>query len=371
LGAPGVARETSLVVVTSMHRYSFRATALRDFDFKRRALGFPSLEVIVAQDPDFFVGTGDNVYYDCPAVGRAKSRDGMRAKWHKQFATPRFAALFRSVPVYWMKDDHDYRYDDSDPYGSIEPSAELGAEIFLEQVPVVDPDDENAVTYRTHRVNDLLQIWLLESREYRDPNTRAPGPDKTLWGAEQKMWLRRTLLESDATFKIIISPTPLVGPDDAMTEVQGGVLAPLFGGRAIGQEGDKRKRDNHTNVYGFKDEADAFFDWLTENGFRTKNLTFICGDRHWQYHSIHPQGFEEFCSGAIIDGSARLGPRPGDEKSTDPDGLISQPYRQEEASGGFLEVTITPRTEEVPAQATFTFYDEHGVLLYSVERPAR
>jgi alkaline phosphatase/alkaline phosphatase D len=371
LDGPGVARETSLVVVTSMQRYSFRATALTDLNLKKRALGFPSLETIVSHGPDFFVGTGDNVYYDCPAIGRAKTRQTMRAKWHKQFATPRFAALFQNVPVYWMKDDHDYRYDDADPYGALEPSAALGAETFLEQVPVVDPDNENAVTYRTHRINDLLQIWLLESREYRDPNTKPPGPDKTLWGAEQRAWLKRTLMESDATFKILLSPTPLVGPDDAAKEVQGGVLAPLFGGRAIGQEGDRRKRDNHTNPYGFKHEADDFFDWLTENGFREKNLTIICGDRHWQYHSIHPQGFEEFSAGAVIDGSARLGPQPGDENSTDPHGLISQPYRQNEASGGFLEVTIAPPAGGAPAQATFTFYDEQGVLLYSVRRPAQ
>jgi alkaline phosphatase/alkaline phosphatase D len=369
LDAPGAARETSLVVVTSMQRYSFRATALTDLDFRKRALGFPSLEVIMAHDPDFLVATGDNVYYDCPYIGRARTRETMRAKWHKQFATPRFAALFQNVPVYWMKDDHDFRYDDADPHGAIEPSAELGAEVFLEQVPVIDPKDENAATYRTHRVNDLLQIWLVESRDHRDPNIKSPGPDKTLWGAEQKAWLKRTLLESDATFKLILSPTPVVGPDDALKEVQGGVLAPLFGGRAIGQEGDKRKRDNHTNPYGFKDEADAFFDWLIDNGLH-ENLTFICGDRHWQYHSIHPRGLEEFSAGAIIDGSARLGPQPGDEDSTDPEGLISQPYRQGEASGGFLEVTIAPPTGETSAQATFTFYDEQGMLLYSVKKPA-
>jgi alkaline phosphatase/alkaline phosphatase D len=353
-----------------MQRYSFRATVLTDLDLRKRVLGFPSLEVIVDHAPDLFVGTGDNVYYDCPAVDRARTRAAMRARWHKQFATPRFAALFQNIPVYWMKDDHDFRYDDCDPYGPIEPSAELGAEVFLEQVPVVDPQDGEAPPYRTRRVNDLLQIWLLESREYRDANTQAPGPDKTLWGAEQKAWLKRTLLESDATFKIILSPTPLVGPDDAGKEVQGGVLAPLFGGRAIGQEGDKRKRDNHTNAYGFKDEADAFFDWLIENGFPDKNLTFICGDRHWQYHSIHPSGFEEFSTGAVIDGSARLGPSPEDADSTDPEGVISQLYRQAEASGGFLEVTVAPPTEETPAQATFAFYDEDGALLYRVEKPA-
>jgi alkaline phosphatase/alkaline phosphatase D len=370
LDEKGVARETSLVIVTSMHRYSFRATALRDLAFRQRALGFPSLEAIVARSPDFFVGTGDNVYYDCPYLGRAKTRRTMRAKWHKQFATPRFKALFRNVPTYWMKDDHDYRYDDADPYGLVAPLPELGAQTFLEQVPVVDPQAEDPPTYRTHRINDLLQIWLLEARDHRDPNNKPPGPDKTMWGDEQKAWLKQTLLSSDATFKVIISPTPMVGPDDAWTGVQGGVLAPLFGGNPLGQAGDKRKRDNHTNPYGFDDEAEAFFDWLLEHDLDEENVTFVCGDRHWQYHSIHPDGFEEFSAGALVDGSSRLGPRPGDEGSTDPEGVISQPYQQEEPGGGFLELTVYPADGETPATAAFTFYDKHGRRLYRAQRVA-
>jgi len=306
----------------------------------------------------------------------------MRAKWHRQFATPRFAALFQRVPTYWEKDDHDFRYNDADPYGYLEPSADLGVEVFLEQAPVVDPRDEKPVTYRTHRINDLLQIWLVEGRDYRDANTESPGLDKSMWGAEQKAWLKRTLLESDATFKLLISPTPMVGPDDRLTGSQGGFIAPLFGGAPVGQGEDKRKRDNHTNAHGFRDEGQAFFDWLLEHGLPDKGFTIICGDRHWQYHSIHPDGAdrrhpsnglrpEEFSVGALVDGNARLGRAPRDDLSTDPDGLISQPYLQPEKSGGFLEVSVRPPTGENPAVARFAFYDERGTLLYSVERSAR
>ena len=366
----GVSRAVRFVVVTGMNRFAFRATTLRDAAFEKRSLGFPALATILSHHPDFFVATGDNVYYDCPFIGRARSRRSMRAKWHRQFATPRFAALFQRVPTYWEKDDHDFRYDDADPYGLFEPSAELGVEVFVEQVPVVDPRDEDPVTYRTHRVNDLLQIWLVEGRDHRDANTRPPGPEKTLWGAEQREWLQETLMESDAAFKILISPTPLVGPDDSMKGGQGGFVAPLFGGRPLGQGDDQRKRDNHTNLYGFRDEAETFFDWLAENGFLSGGFYVVCGDRHWQYHSVHPSGIEEFSAGALVDGNARLGRVPGDDLSTDPDGLISQPYLQGEKSGGFLEVTVRPPQGEAPAVAIFAFYDEHGALLYSAERTA-
>ena len=364
LDPPGVSREVRFVAVTGMNRFAFLAATLKDLAFKDRELGFPGLAAILEREPDFFVATGDSVYYDTPFIGRAKSREEMRAKWHRQFSTPRFAALFQQVPTYWEKDDHDFRYEDADPYGPFEPSAQLGAEVFLEQVPLADPDIKEPRTYRTYRVNDLLQIWLLEGRDHRDPNTDLPGTDKTLWGKEQKAWLKETLLASDAAFKILISPTPMIGPDDTQKGVQGGFLAPYFGGRPLGQGDDKTKRDNHLNTYGFKDEGDAFFDWLAEHGFLGKNLFIVCGDRHWQYHSVRPDGFEEYSVGALVDANARLGPRPGDDGSTDPEGLISQPYSQAEASGGFLEVTVRPPQGEAPASIEFSFYDEHGALLY-------
>ena len=367
----GVSRKVRIVVVTGMNRFAFLANTLKDLAFRDRALGFPALEAIVLHAPDFFVSTGDSVYYDTPFIGRAESLDEMRAKWHRQFATPRFAALFQHVATYWQKDDHDFRYEDSDPHGPFEPSPQLGARVFLEQVPVAAPGDDNPRTYRTYRVNDLLQIWLLEGRDHRDANTEPPGPDKTLWGAEQKAWLQETLLASDAAFKILLSPTPMIGPDDISKGIQGGFLAPYFGGKPLGQGDDMRKRDNHLNTYGFKDEGDAFFQWLSEHRFQDQNLYIICGDRHWQYHSVHPTGIEEFSVGALVDANARLGRKPGDDQSTDPDGLISQLYTQDKPSGGFLEITIRPAHEGAPATAEFAFYDEQGTLLYRVEKAAR
>ncbi|MBC7223556.1 MAG: alkaline phosphatase D family protein [Anaerolineae bacterium] len=370
LDAPGTSREVKLAIVTGMNRFAFWATVLRDGALRQRFLGFPALETIVAHGVDFFLATGDSVYYDSPAFNRAKTREAMRAKWHAQFATPRFQALFLRVPTYWQKDDHDYRYDDADPHGPYEPSAALGAEVFLEQVPLADPRDPAPRTYRTYRINDLLQIWLMEGRDFRDPNTKPPGPDKSLWGAEQKAWLERTLLESDAVFKVLISPTPMVGVDDLYKGVQGGVLAPFFGGKPLGQGDDPHRRDSHTTPYGFRDEAEAFFAWLVTNGFLEKNFYIVCGDRHWQYHAVHPTGVEEFSVGALVDGNARRGRRAGDPESTDPEGRVRQPYLQEEPSGGFLELTVRPPEADRPAVAEFAFYDEHGTLLYRVEKVA-
>ena len=68
------------------------------------------------------------------------------------------------------------------------------------------------------------------------------GPGKSIWGKEQKEWLKRTLVASDATFKLLISPTPMIGPDNL------------------------RKTDNHCDVGGFQHERDEFFAFLKSRG---------------------------------------------------------------------------------------------------------
>ena len=79
---------------------------------------------------------------------------------------------------------------------------EQGTEIFLYEVPMGEK------TYRTVRWGKDLQIWMVEGRDYRSPNPMKDGPEKTIWGKEQMEWFKSTVEESDATFKVLISPTP-------------------------------------------------------------------------------------------------------------------------------------------------------------------
>jgi len=348
------AAEVRFVVVTGMNYAKFHGdnridkklhkiqnnTALpRPYAGPDKHLGYPSLVSILKAKPHFFVGTGDNVYYDTPVKGRAETIPEMRRKWHEQFVQPRYRDLFAAVPTYWEIDDHDYRKDDCDNSGNYKPSPAEGKKLMLEQLPY-GPAGKDVKTYRTHRVSRDLQVWFTEGRLHRSPNRTPDGPGKSIWGAEQTAWLKRTLLASDATFKLLISPTPMVGPDDL------------------------RKKDNHTNIGGFRHEGDEFFRFLKENGFDRKGFSFVCGDRHWQYHARHPSGFEEFSCGALVDANSRLGRKPGDPKSTDPKGLIKQIYTQKRRSGGFLLITCKPAAKGSRATLTFTFHDTKGNVLY-------
>lgn len=302
-------------------------------------LGYPALDPIIELQPDFVILNGDCVYYDHPWQTRAKTQAELRKKWHEQYVMPRFVKLFSQTPTYWLKDDHDHRYNDSDTTGDDEPSNKLGIDTFREQVPVMEPNS-NKPTYRTQRMGKDLQLWFVEGRDFRSPNKMPDGPDKTLWGKEQRDWLQRTLKESDATFKILISPTPMIGPDDGY------------------------KSDNHANLKGFDHEARSFFDWLKTNQIDPNKFFILCGDRHWKYHSTHSHGFTEFSCGALNKENARLGRKPGDPQSNDPDSKIHQPYTDSPASGGFLKVDLKPSTPKTPAELTISLQDDTGKTLH-------
>lgn len=305
-----------------------------------RRLGYPAFAAMNKLKPDFFVGTGDIVYYDWPrtkAQPAARTLPELRKKWHEQFRFPRLIEFFGRTPSYWSKDDHDFRYDDADHTGSKLPNAATGIDVFREQLPITPAGDSDTPTYRTHRVSKHLQIWLTEGRDHRSPNKMPDGPGKSLWGKTQREWLQRTLRASDATWKILISPTPMVGPDG------------------------NRKKDSHANLGGFQHEANEFFAWLKENGI--KGFFTVCGDRHWQFHSIHPSGIEEFGCGALNDENSILGHAPGDPRSTDPDALIRQPFKYPEPTGGFLHLTSRQN-----GTLRIEFRDDTGMVLHMVEK---
>jgi alkaline phosphatase D len=150
------------------------------------------------------------------------------------------------------------------------------------------------------------------------------GPEKSIWGKQQKEWLFRTFSESDATWKLIISPTPIVGPDRG------------------------NKGDNHANK-AFQHEGDEIRAWLQKHAPR--NGFTICGDRHWQYHSVHPDtGLNEFSVGAASDQHA--GGSPGENKDY---------HRFHRVKGGFLSVAAGVNT------IVFRHHDVQGNVVYKYE----
>ena len=259
------------------------------------AEGHHSYRQMLALDPHFFVHTGDIVYYDKAPLADTVAE--ARAKWALMFAYGHNRRFHLNVASYFMKDDHDTLKNDCWPgqtYGDL--TWEEGLEIFREQVPMGEK------TYRTYRWGEHVQIWMTENRDFRSSNRIPDGPDKTILGDEQKAWLKRTLRESDATYRFVITPGPIVGPDKP------------------------GKADNHSNAV-FDHEGQELRDFLSG----LKNTYVITGDRHWQYCSEDPEtGLLEMGCGPIND-EHDFGGNPG----YDPD-----MHRYFSGKGGFLGITV-------------------------------
>lgn len=248
-----------------------------------------------AFEPDFLVHTGDIVYYDKAPL--AKTVPQARAKWNMMFAYRNNRHFHQNVTSYFMKDDHDTLKNDCWPgqtYGDL--TFEQGLDIFREQVPMGE------LTYRTYRWGKDVQIWMTEHRDFRSSNPMPDGPDKTILGATQMAWLKHTLQASDARYKFVITPGPIVGPDKA------------------------GKKDNHSNDT-FSHEGQALRDFLAA----LPDTFVICGDRHWQYLSQDPvTGLLEMGCGPINDQHS-YGGNPGE---------VAAYHQYFSGKGGFLGITV-------------------------------
>ncbi|MEZ5365304.1 MAG: alkaline phosphatase D family protein [Bryobacterales bacterium] len=286
--------------------------------------GYKMYAHMLKLDPEFFVHTGDVVYYD----KLAKNQSLARWHWHRMYSLPTNVDFHRQVSSYFIKDDHDVWVNDCWPTMETQYMGdftfEQGQRIFPEQTAQKQP------AYRTVRWGKDLQVWFPEGRDYRTPNDMEDGPEKTIWGAEQKEWLKRTMTESDAAFKLVIGATPVVGPDR------------------------QNKRDNHSNGV-FKHEGEEIRAFLAGLG----NAYAICGDRHWQYVSRDSKtGLMEFAVGSASDEHA------GGFKMD----LRTDEHLYLNIVGGFFSGTVE-RVDGKP-RLTLRHYSVDGQVLNEVVREA-
>ncbi len=285
--------------------------------------GFHLYDAISRLRPHFYFSVGDNVYYDSddPLVNHTSVA---RHHWNRMFSLPRIVDCLRALAGYWLKDDHDCYSDDCWPdmvAEKLKPFRwEEGLKIFPGQVPI------GPKPYRSFRWGRGLEVWLLEGRDFRAPNPLPDGPSKSIWGETQKSWLKQSLAASTADWRLIVSPTPMVGPDRPT------------------------KHDNHSND-NFQAEGEEFRRWLAQHA--GDNTFVLCGDRHWQYHSIDPStGVREFGCGAASDSHA--GGTPGENPRY---------HRFHRVKGGFLSIRARP--ESRASRLTIEHRDVHGNIVYA------
>ncbi len=221
-----------------------------------------------ARDPDFFLHSGDTVYADGPLVESVALPDGRTwrnivipeklkfaetvAEYRGQYAYNLLDANLRAfaatVPQINQWDDHevtnnwypgevltgtgtDARYTEK----RVDVLAGRAFQAFHEWVPL---DPRRAVDGRVSRrlpYGPHVEVFVIDMRTYRDPNSADTGQPERILGEQQARWLVDAMAWSRATWKIVASDMPigvLVPDGTAWEAVANGVAGPPTGREA-------------------------------------------------------------------------------------------------------------------------------------------
>ena len=204
--------------------------------------GMRTYATMLKHRPDFFIHSGDHIYADCPIPSERKLANGQIWKnivTEEKSRVARTVAEFRSnykynlldrnlrafnaeVPTLAQWDDHEVT-NDWCPGESLARStidiqalAARGRRAFHEFMPM-----RTHGIYRKIAYGPLLDVFLLDMRSYRTA-LHAHGSASRILGPVQTSWLKRELMHSQATWKIIAADLPIgVVSDDAVGQGDG------------------------------------------------------------------------------------------------------------------------------------------------------
>ena len=161
-------------------------------------------DTIGAIEPRALLLLGDNVYIDDP-----ETPEMQRFHYYRRQSQPEWGKLAKAVPIYSIWDDHDFTTNDGWGGPDIEkPSWKRDVwEIYKENWdnPYYGGGKENPGCWFDFRIGNVHFI-MIDGRYYREsPKDKSPS----MLGAVQMKWLKKTLADKPATFKVICSNVPM------------------------------------------------------------------------------------------------------------------------------------------------------------------
>jgi alkaline phosphatase D len=248
--------------------------------------GMLTYESIRKARPDFFIHSGDLIYADNPVAAElalddgtvwknvtteAKSKvaetlDEFRGNHRYNLLDEHVRALYAEVPLIAQWDDHETLNNwypgetlDGDPRYSVKSVSLLAARAkraFFEYQPTRLLSDDPERIYRAIPYGPLVEVFVLDERSYRGPNTAnrqtTEGDETAFLGDDQLGWLARRLAASGAVWKVVASDMPigLVVPDgpNAFEALANGDGPPLGRELELARLLRKIKQSNVRNV---------------------------------------------------------------------------------------------------------------------------
>ena len=147
--------------------------------------------------PLFYLNTGDFHYLNITSNALVK----FRMAYDQVLFAPRQSLLYRSVPLVYVWDDHDFAGNNSDRRA---PSHLAARAIYEEYVPhyPMPAGAGDVPIYQSFTVGRVKFI-LTDLRSERDPAQAPDSPRKSMLGAAQKEWFKNELLAAKGKYPLI------------------------------------------------------------------------------------------------------------------------------------------------------------------------
>ena len=197
--------------------------------------------------PDFFIHSGDNIYADNPIAAEktmpngeiwksivteekskvAESLADFRGNYKYGLLDTNLRAFNAEIPMFSQWDDHEVTNNwwpeeplTRDAHKRAQYSeknmlllAARSNRAFREYMPMRETQHEPGRIYRKIAYGPLLDVFMLDMRSYRGPNGEnndgSYGPASHFLGPRQVAWLKRGLMNSQATWKVIAADMPI------------------------------------------------------------------------------------------------------------------------------------------------------------------
>ncbi|HKF68821.1 MAG TPA: alkaline phosphatase D family protein [Vicinamibacterales bacterium] len=357
--------------------------------------GMKIYEAMRQRNPLFFIHSGDNIYADGPMAASvvaeggqiwqnivtpqvakvAETLDEFRGRYRYNLLDENVRRFNAAVPQIWQWDDHEVMNnwsDSKDVSGDArytEKNIPLlvgrAARAFLEYA-ALRPFDvrESQRVYRRYSYGPLLELFVLDMRNYRGPNSAnlqtTPSSQTAFLGREQLDWLKAGLAESRAVWKVVAADMPLGLNVGDGTTAEG--LA-RWEAVANGESGSPKGREF---------EFAELFSFLKRQ--RVRNVVWLTADVHYcaahlydparaAFHDFDP--FWEFVAGPLNAGTfgpnaldGTFGPQVVFSKTPPPGQANLSPFSGLQFFG---EVNIDAQTTDM----TVDLRDINGVSVFS------
>jgi phosphodiesterase/alkaline phosphatase D-like protein len=179
------------------HSFSFAAASCSQSASNARV--FDKIkERVDAGEIDFFVHTGD-IHYDDHAVNNESL---FQLSFDNAFNAVRQNALWRSVPMYYMWDDHDYGPNDTDRNNPARQAAVAAYRRRVPSPPLTKSGEEDAPYFSF--VRGRVKFVVTDQRSERSPKSTTDGAAKVVFSDDQRDWFFSELLEAIDNNQVVI-----------------------------------------------------------------------------------------------------------------------------------------------------------------------